>query len=116
MKPLADLPTLCGPLRKPRQMLADRVYDSHKSIHNDDTAATLGLRTGPIEGPTHLSQFDPLLHDVFGQAWFETGCIRRTPRTWWSRARKSAPSRSCLPPTPAPPASGRGICDARRCM
>ncbi|MGZ5186463.1 MAG: hypothetical protein ACXWCO_15285 [Caldimonas sp.] len=75
MKPFADLPTLCGPLRKPRQMLADQVYDSHKSIHDDDTAARLGLRAGPIEGPTHFSQFDPLLHHVFGQAWFETGCI-----------------------------------------
>lgn len=75
MKPFADLPTLCGPLRKPRQMLAEQVYDSHKSIHDDDTAAKLGLRAGPIEGPTHFSQFDPLLHHLFGQAWFETGCI-----------------------------------------
>jgi hypothetical protein len=75
MKPFADLPALCGPLRKPRQMLAEQVYDGHKSIHDDDTAARLGLRAGPIEGPTHFSQFDPLLHHLFGQAWFETGCI-----------------------------------------
>lgn len=66
---------LCGPLRQPRQMLADQVYDGHKSIHDDDTAAVLGLRAGPIEGPTHFSQFDPLLYQLFGQAWFETGCI-----------------------------------------
>ncbi len=39
------------------------------------TAASLGLRAGPIEGPTHFSQFDPLLYQLFGQAWFETGCI-----------------------------------------
>ena len=66
---------LCGPLRLPRQMLADQVYDGHKSIHDDDTAAVLGLRAGPIEGPTHFSQFDPLLYQLFGPAWFETGCI-----------------------------------------
>lgn len=66
---------LCGPLRRPRQMLADQVYDGHKSIHDDSMAAELGLRAGPIEGPTHFSQFDPLLHQLFGQAWFETGCI-----------------------------------------
>ncbi|WP_341888554.1 hypothetical protein [Variovorax sp. YR752] len=66
---------LCGPLRQPRQMLADQTYDNHKSIHDDATAENLGLRAGPIEGPTHFSQFDPLLFHVFGQAWFETGCI-----------------------------------------
>jgi hypothetical protein len=66
---------LCGPLRQPRQMLADQTYGGHLSIHDDKTAETLGLRAGPIEGPTHFSQFDPLLVRLFGQAWFETGCI-----------------------------------------
>ena len=70
-----DTPTLCGPLRQPRQMLAEQVYDGHKSIHDDGMAAELGLRAGPIEGPTHFSQFDPLLHQLFGLAWFETGCL-----------------------------------------
>jgi len=73
--PFADAPALCGPLRQPRQMLAEQSYGGHKSIHDDATAAGLGLRAGPIEGPTHFSQFDPLLHHLFGQAWFETGCI-----------------------------------------
>jgi hypothetical protein len=73
--PFADTPALCGPLRQPRQMLAEQVYDGHKSIHDDAMAADLGLRAGPIEGPTHFSQFDPLLHHVFGRAWFESGCI-----------------------------------------
>lgn len=68
-------PALCGPLRRPRQMLAEQTYDGHLSIHDDKTAGELGLRAGPIEGPTHFSQFDPLLHALFGQAWFETGCI-----------------------------------------
>jgi hypothetical protein len=66
---------LCGEFRKPRQMLAEQSYDGHRSIHDDSMAAGLGLRAGPIEGPTHFSQFDPLLHQLFGRAWFETGCI-----------------------------------------
>lgn len=73
--PFTDRPALCGPLRQPRQMLAEQTYDGHKSIHDDAMAADLGLRAGPIEGPTHFSQFDPLMFDLFGQAWFETGCL-----------------------------------------
>ena len=60
--PFPDPPALCGPLRRPRQMLAEQRYDGHKSIHDDATAERLGLRAGPIEGPTHFSQFQPLLH------------------------------------------------------
>ncbi|MBX3623765.1 MAG: hypothetical protein KF892_02040 [Rhizobacter sp.] len=66
---------LCGPLRQPRQMLAEQTYGGHLSIHDDKTAGDLGLKAGPIEGPTHFSQFDPLLVSLFGNAWFETGCI-----------------------------------------
>src|SRR3982751_3364467 len=73
--PFTESPALCGPLRKPRQMLADQKYDGHKLIHDDAMAEGLGLRAGPIERPTHFSQFDPLLFHVFGRAWFETGCI-----------------------------------------
>ena len=73
--PFADRPSLCGPLRQPRQMLAEQTYDGHKSIHDDAMAADLGLRAGPIEGPTHFSQFDPLLAQLWGTAWFETGCL-----------------------------------------
>ena len=73
--PFATRPALCGPLRAPRQMLADQTYDGHKSIHDDTMAADLGLRAGPIEGPTHFSQFDPLLVHLWGSTWYETGCI-----------------------------------------
>ncbi|QJD60755.1 hypothetical protein HG264_03135 [Pseudomonas sp. gcc21] len=66
---------LCGPLREPRQMLADQEYSGHTSIHDDSMAEKLGFRAGPIEGPTHFSQFVPLLVEVFGQAWFERGCF-----------------------------------------
>lgn len=64
-----------GPLRKPAQMLQDQSYDGHKSIHDDDQAEKLGIRAGPIEGPTHFSQFSPYLVDLFGKEWFEHGCF-----------------------------------------
>jgi hypothetical protein len=67
--------TLSGPLRRPHQMLADQEYGGHTSIHDDAMAAKLGFRAGPIEGPTHFSQFVPLLAHVWGQAWFERGCF-----------------------------------------
>ena len=67
--------TLSGPLRQPRQMLADQEYGGHASIHDDAMAEKLGFRAGPIEGPTHFSQFPPLLARIWGQAWFERGCL-----------------------------------------
>ncbi|MGB8857843.1 MAG: hypothetical protein WCC60_01240 [Ilumatobacteraceae bacterium] len=67
--------TLIGPWRAPRQMLADQVYDGHTSVHDDATAAKLGLAGAPIEGPTHFSQFDPLAVALYGATWFERGCI-----------------------------------------
>ncbi len=67
--------SICGEFRRPRQMLADQTYDGHVSLHDDNMARDLGFRAGPIEGPTHFSQFIPLLHHVFGNAWFEHGCI-----------------------------------------
>lgn len=66
---------ISGPLRSPRQMLADQEYGGHTSIHDDAMAEKLGFRAGPIEGPTHFSLFPPLLHRIFGLAWFERGCI-----------------------------------------
>ncbi len=67
--------TIRGPLRRPRQMLADQEYSGHSSIHDDAMAEKLGFRAGPIEGPTHFSLFPPLLEKIWGQAWFERGCI-----------------------------------------
>lgn len=67
--------SLCGPLRQPRQMLADQEYAGHTSIHDDAMAEKLGFRAGPIEGPTHFSQFVPLLSHLWGKAWFERGCL-----------------------------------------
>jgi len=67
--------TLRGPLRKPRQMLSDQEYGGHASIHDDSIAEKLGFRAGPIEGPTHFSLFPPLLLHIWGNAWFERGCM-----------------------------------------
>lgn len=64
---------LCGPLRQPRQMLAEQSYAGHTSIHDDAMAEKLGFRAGPIEGPTHFSQFVPLLAEAWGRDWFERG-------------------------------------------
>ena len=67
--------TLRGPHRYPRQMLADQEYDGHASVHDDAVAGKLGLAGAPIEGPTHFSQIDPLAFELWGQEWFEHGCI-----------------------------------------
>lgn len=67
--------SLCGPLRQPHQMLAEQEYSGHTSIHDDAMAEKLGFRAGPIEGPTHFSQFVPLLAQVWGKDWFERGCL-----------------------------------------
>lgn len=66
---------LCGPLREPRQMLADQEYSGHSSIHDDSMAEKLGFQAGPIEGPTHFSQFTPLLEAIWGKEWYERGCF-----------------------------------------
>ncbi len=68
--------TIRGPLRSPKQMLAEQEYGGHMSIHDDSTAERMGFAAGgPIEGPTHFSQFVPLLVELWGQEWFETGCL-----------------------------------------
>ena len=64
-----------GPFRKPAQMLANQTYAGHKSVHDDESAARLGLAGAPIEGPTHFSQFEPLAAALWGDRWFSHGCI-----------------------------------------
>ena len=64
-----------GEFRKPRQMLGTQEYDGHLSIHDDKMAGDLGFSGAPIEGPTHFSQFVPLLHKIYGDEWFVKGCI-----------------------------------------
>lgn len=64
-----------GEFRYPKQMLGTQEYDGHLSIHDDKMAEDLGFAGAPIEGPTHFSQFAPLLHELFGDVWFSQGCI-----------------------------------------
>ena len=66
---------LAGPLRSPRQMLAEQEYGGHASIHDDAMAEKLGFRAGPIEGPTHFSLFPPLCERIWGRDWYQRGCI-----------------------------------------
>lgn len=73
--------TVTGPWRSPAQMLADQVVGDHASVHDEGTAASVGLAGAPIEGPTQFSQFDPLAATVWGQRWFEEGCISSHFRT-----------------------------------
>ena len=56
-------------------MLAEQSYGGHTSVHDEETAASLGLAGAPIEGPTHFSQFDPLLAILWGDRWFAHGCL-----------------------------------------
>ncbi len=66
---------LSGPLRGPKNMLAEQEYDGHTSIHDEETARTMGFEGGAVEGPTHFSQFDPIGHKLWGDQWFVAGCI-----------------------------------------
>lgn len=68
-------PTLTGPARFPVQMLAHQKLGDQLSVHDEEMAAKVGLAGAPIEGPTHFSQFDPLAFELWGQEWFEKGCI-----------------------------------------
>ena len=67
--------TVTGPLRSPAQMLQEQEVGGHRSVHDESTAASLQLSGAPIEGPTHFSQVDPLAAAMWGQVWFERGCI-----------------------------------------
>ncbi|MEZ6028322.1 MAG: hypothetical protein R3C46_01100 [Hyphomonadaceae bacterium] len=73
---------LAGPWRRPANMLQEQTYDNHLSLHDDAMAQKLGFKAGPIEGPTHFSQFAPLAEAVWGERFFTEGCLLRTIATW----------------------------------
>jgi hypothetical protein len=52
-----------------------RAYDGQTSIHDDSVAKKVGMRGGTIPGTIHLSLFAPLMLELFGQRWFEKGCL-----------------------------------------
>src|SRR4051812_4256500 len=93
--------TVTGPLRAPAQMLADQEVDGHTSVHDGDTAASLGLLGAPIEGPTHFSQFDPMAVALWGPAWFERGCISCHFRTMVVEGEEVQASMTTTGPTSA---------------
>eukprot|EP00435_Cladocopium_sp_Y103_P057486 s50_g19.t1 len=71
-----NLPCLVGAWRRPPNDLQEQeVGGGHKAIHDDATAAKVGLKLAPIHGTVHWSQLTPLLLEAFGAAWFETGSI-----------------------------------------
>jgi hypothetical protein len=45
------------------------------SIHNDETARSVGMRGGTIPGTVHLNLFAPLFVKLWGQRWFERGSL-----------------------------------------
>ncbi len=48
---------------------------SSTSIHDDSTAQKVGMRGGTVQGTIHLSMFAPLMLKMFGDRWFEKGCV-----------------------------------------
>ena len=64
---------LAGPWRKPVNMLLKQSYDNHLSLHDDAMAQKLGFKAGPIEGPTHYSQFAPLGVAISGERFLAEG-------------------------------------------
>jgi hypothetical protein len=68
---------LRGPVRAPVNLFTGggRAGSRDLNIHEDETAQRLGFRGGTIPGSIHMDQFAPLLVEVFGPAWFETGSL-----------------------------------------
>lgn len=66
---------LAGPWRKPVNMLLKQSYDNHLSLHDDAMAQKLGFKAGPVEGPTHYSQFAPLGVAIWGDRFLTEGCL-----------------------------------------
>jgi hypothetical protein len=62
---------LSGPIRYARNLS----IDATGSIHHDNTAKEIGFRGGTVAADIHLDQFAPLLVEVFGHEWFETGSL-----------------------------------------
>ena len=60
---------IAAPLREPRNL--EQAIKG--SIHDDATAMKLGLRGDTVAGSLHMEQFPPLLTQLFGQRWWQTG-------------------------------------------
>ena len=58
-----------GAFRSPRNLH----QEAAASIHNDAVASKLGFRGGTVPGSIHMDQFVPMLAEIHGPAWFESG-------------------------------------------
>ncbi len=61
---------ISGPLWSARNWSAG---EGAGSIHDNETAETLGFRGGTVAADIHMNQFPPVLLKVFGGDWFERG-------------------------------------------
>ncbi len=60
---------LTGPFRQARNMASN----IEGGIHTDSEAQKLGMRGGVVAGSVHFDQFPPLLTEVLGRNWLQTG-------------------------------------------
>ena len=85
-------PMLCGPLRQPRQMLAEQKYDGHKSIHDDAMAEGWACAPARSKGRRTSASSCRCCSTSWAGPGSRPAASARTTRTWWSRARRCAPS------------------------
>jgi hypothetical protein len=69
MSSVDNAPALEGAFRHPRNLF----QEATGSIHNDAVASKLGFRGGTVPGSIHMDQFVPMLLELYGDRWFETG-------------------------------------------
>jgi len=67
----AAVAELAGEFRTPRNAF----QQAPGSIHNDAVASKLGFKGGTVPGSVHMDQFVPMLLELYGERWFETGDI-----------------------------------------
>lgn len=71
MTDIAEVAPLSGPFRAPH----NGFQQAPGSIHNDEVASKLGFKGGTVPGSVHMDQFAPMLVELYGAEWFETGNI-----------------------------------------
>jgi len=72
---MAEAVTKDGRLLSDWQQPVNRWAELPNSIHNDEVATKIGMRGGAIPGTVHLNHFVPLIREIWGRRWYETGAI-----------------------------------------
>jgi hypothetical protein len=57
------------------QQPINRWQGAENSIHTDAVARKIGMRGGTIPGTVHLTHFQPILRELFGERWLHDGSI-----------------------------------------